>query len=67
MEAQPICSWFAFHFYWKRRFPNIKVRKRGADTCTDCRMFLNSISFSPPQMNPTPPLDKEELENEVET
>ena len=35
-ERKQICSWTAFLRYWDKNFPNIKMRKRGANTCTDC-------------------------------
>ena len=61
-ESKEICSWPAFHKYWKLNYPNIKVRKKGADTCTDCRLFLNSINFCPE----TIPVGENELNDAVD-
>ena len=36
-------SWTTFHRYWERNFPNIKIRKKGADTCTDCQILCNQF------------------------
>ena len=35
-ERKAICSWPHFLKYWDNNFPFIKMRKRGADTCTEC-------------------------------
>ena len=42
-ELKKICTWPVFHKYWQCNYSDIKVRKKGADTCTDCLMFLNSF------------------------
>ena len=30
-------------YFWKNNYSHIKVRARGADTCTDCLTFLNNL------------------------
>ena len=41
-SLKPI-SWPTFLRYWKRNFPHIKIRKKGADTCTDCQILCNEF------------------------
>ena len=36
-------SWPTFLRYWKRNFPHLKIRKNGADTCTDCQILCNQF------------------------
>ena len=38
-----VISWPTFLSYWKRKFPYIKIRKKGADTCTDCQLLCNEF------------------------
>ena len=42
-ETLPIVSWTQFFQRWKDNFGHIKIRKKGADTCTDCTMFANHL------------------------
>ena len=42
-ERKRICCWTTFHTFWENNYSHIKIRKRGADTCTDCLIFLNSM------------------------
>ena len=42
-EGQRICTWPTFHSFWKNHFGYIKIRKRGADTCTDCLVLTNEF------------------------
>ena len=39
-----ICSWPVFHSFWKHNYSHIRIRKRGADTCTDCLIYLNTFA-----------------------
>ena len=41
--AKPIVSWTSFHRYWKNNFPNLVVRSKGEDTCTDCARLHNEL------------------------
>ena len=38
-----VISWPPFLSYWQRKFPYIKIRKKGADTCTDCQILCNQF------------------------
>jgi len=38
-----LVSWPCFLSYWKKNFKQIKVRKKGADTCTDCLILRNEF------------------------
>ena len=38
-----VVTWPSFWSYWKRNFPEIKIRKKGADTCTDCLLLCNEF------------------------
>ena len=64
-ESCMVCSWPTFKDFWDKNYANIKVYKRGADTCTDCLMFLNAINFTPS----TPPDtdNKEAIEEAMDT
>ena len=42
-EYLRVVSWPTFLSYWKRKFPFIKLRKKGADTCTDCLLLCNEF------------------------
>lgn len=42
-EYKRVVTWPTFLYYWKRKFPHIKVRKKGADTCTDCQILCNEF------------------------
>ena len=44
-ESQKIFSWPSFLTYWKKNYPHINVRKKGADTCTDCLVLTNEFRF----------------------
>ena len=46
-ERKEVCSWPTFLSFWKEHYPKIKVRAKGADTCTDCLIYLNSLKFLP--------------------
>lgn len=37
--VQPIVSWRSFRRCWARKFPKLKVRAKGEDTCADCYML----------------------------
>ena len=41
--ADPIVSWTAFLKYWKDNFPNLVVRAKGEDTCTDCHKLAMEL------------------------
>ena len=41
-----VCSWPKFNNYWKQNFPHLRLRKRGADTCTDCLKFVNNLALA---------------------
>ena len=41
-ECKPVCAWHTFWGYWADNYPNIKVRAKGADTCSDCLKLLHS-------------------------
>lgn len=42
-EYKKVVSWTKFHGYWKHNFPEIKIREKGADTCSDCMIFRNEF------------------------
>ena len=46
-ERMDVCSWPTFLYYWKDHYPKIKVRAKGADTCTECLMYVNSLKLLP--------------------
>ena len=43
MARKPIVAWCTFTSFWKRHYPKLRIRPRGADTCTDCLIFVNSL------------------------
>ena len=45
-EYKDVVSWPCFLSYWNRKFKCIKVRKKGADTCTDCLILRNEFRMS---------------------
>ena len=48
-ERKEVCSWSPFWRYWCKKFPNIKMRKRGADTCTECLQATYALcNVAPP-------------------
>ena len=42
-ESQKILIWPSFLTYWKQKYSHIKVRKKDADTCTDCMILTNEL------------------------
>mmetsp|Transcript_29631 Transcript_29631/g.43117 ORF Transcript_29631/g.43117 Transcript_29631/m.43117 type:complete len:202 (+) Transcript_29631:254-859(+) len=42
-ETKKVCSWFKFLHFWKAHYSNIKVRAKGADTCTDCMILIYGL------------------------
>ena len=38
-----VVTWPTFLDFWKENFPHIKLRKKGADTCTDCLVLVNEF------------------------
>ena len=43
LEYKKVVSWTKFYQYWKNNFPQIKIWKKGADTCTDCMILRNEF------------------------
>ena len=46
-EVYQIVAWSTFHKVWRTKYTNIKIRKKGQDTCTDCHTFLNKLRVKP--------------------
>ena len=42
-ERLPVVSWRSYCRFWLDSFPNLKVRARGEDTCTDCFNLMNEL------------------------
>ena len=42
-QQKKICTWPCFLAFWKTNYKHIKVRAKGADTCTDCLIFMNCL------------------------
>ena len=42
-EYMRVVSWSCFLKYWTSKFSMLKVRKKGADTCTDCQVLCNEF------------------------
>ena len=42
-EYMRVVSWPCFLNYWAVHFSMLKVRKKGADTCTDCQVLCNEF------------------------
>jgi hypothetical protein len=61
-EAKQIVTWAVFLHYWKRNFPNIHTRKKGADTCTYYLLLTNQLRSSQNWRNT---VEEEEEEEEV--
>ena len=38
-----VVTWPTFLSYWKQIFSCIEIRKKGADTCTDCQLLCNEF------------------------
>ena len=45
-ERKEVCSWGKFLEYWETNFPHIKMRRCGADTCTDCLKAVNDLDMA---------------------
>lgn len=39
-RCKHVCAWPTFWKYWVDNYPNIKVRAKGADTCSHCLKIL---------------------------
>ena len=46
-KRKEVYSWPTFLYFWKEQYPKVKVRAKGADMCTDCLMYLNSLKLLP--------------------
>ena len=46
-NTKEVCSCPTSLYFWKEHYPKIKVSTKGAETCTDCLMYLNSLKFIP--------------------
>jgi hypothetical protein len=42
----PVVTWPTFLNYWKKNFGHLKIRKKGADTCTDCQILCQEFRMS---------------------
>jgi len=42
-ERMKVISWPTFFRFWKKKYSYIKIRKRGADTCTDCQVLCHEF------------------------
>ena len=38
-----VVTWPFFLSYWNKKFGHLKIRKKGADTCTDCQILCNEF------------------------
>ena len=38
-----IVHWTTFLYFWKSNYAHIKIRNKGADTCTDCLVYFNAF------------------------
>ena len=38
-----VVTWPSFLTYWNKNFAHLKIRKKGADTCTDCQVLCNEF------------------------
>ena len=38
-----VITWPSFLSYWNKNFAHLKIRKKGADTCTDCQVLCNEF------------------------
>ena len=47
-EYKKVISWTKFHRYWKVKQPHLKIRAKGADTCTDCLILRNEFRTMAP-------------------
>ena len=65
-EYKRIVCWRTFWQYWKDFFPHLKIRTKGADTCTDCLILTNSYKNSKNQSTPSSDLETENEENDEE-
>ena len=43
-QPKAIVSWRAFIQFWNAHYPQIRIRAKGADTCSECMLYVNSIS-----------------------
>jgi len=48
-ESKDICSWTKFLVFGNGEYLNIKMRKRGVDTCTDCLKSANDLCVAASQ------------------
>ena len=44
-ESKRVVSWPKFFQFWKKEFPLLLIRKKGADTCTDCLILNNEFAL----------------------
>ena len=50
--GKELVTWPKFKRFWHEHYPQIKVRARGADTCSNCLKLLYSLSKQPPSPLP---------------
>ena len=78
--ATQVISWKTFLGFWKREYPNIQIRPKGADTCSDFLIFCQQIhrlknkskrfnlqsGFNEEAPGESANIDKDELANQLE-
>ena len=53
-------SWPTFLAFWKKEYLQIKIRKKGSDTCTDCAILCNEFRFGKRNTQEEPNEDENE-------
>jgi hypothetical protein len=39
----PVCSWWSFRSFWKKEYPNLRIRPQSEDICDECVVFANQF------------------------
>ena len=63
-ESKTIVHWTTFLYFWKANFSHIKIRNKGADTCTDCLVLTNEFRFTRARSRNVPNEDDDDEDNE---
>jgi len=62
-EPLPLCSWTAFHTFWKTHYDHVKITKPTKDVCDLCYMFYNKHKYrSQKRTEPTDDDDDDDLD-----
>lgn len=50
-QPLPVCSESSFRRFWKKEFPNLKIRPPSEDICGECLVYRNSFKYTSKRKN----------------